>query len=347
MKALLVVMALSGAAFAQAGSGSAQAGSGSAPAGSGSSAGSAVVIQLPADVDAPEVSAAASPTELMLGARFTLFVTAVYGPGVEVNLPAKVDLGDAFEVKKTSSEDHVRADGKHVREWQLDVIAWDLGDVRVPGVPVTFTVNGHGGQLVTNSVPLRVNGVLGDADDPKLMRANAAPAMLESADYFWVWIGGGVLVALVALFTYWRLRVRRRRKVQSLVGGLAPARRPRIDMTSERALERLLAIEQSGVLARDAERKAGYADMVEVIRDYLGARFRFATTELTSSELMRGLRKRASEADATLVETWLERCDLVKYGGMRASESEGLAVLAGAREVVMKTTAEPAAKEAA
>ena len=46
-------------------------------------------------------------------------------------------------------------------------------------------------------------------------------------------------------------------------------------MTSERALERLLAIEQSGVLARDRERKTGYADMALVIRDYLGARFRF------------------------------------------------------------------------
>jgi len=344
MKALLVVMALAGVAFAQAGSGSVQAGSGS----SAGSAGSAVVIQLPPDVDAPEVSAAASPTELMLGARFTLFVTAVYGPGVEVNLPARVDLGDDFEVKKTSSEDHVRADGKRVREWQLDVIAWDLGDVRVPGVTVTFTVNGHGGQLVTNSVPLRVNGVLGEADDPKLMRANAPPAMLKSADWFWMWIGGGVFVAVVALVTFLWLRSRRRRKVQSLVGGLVPARRPRIDMTSERALERLLAVEQSGVLARDAERKAGYAEMVGVIRDYLGARFRFATTELTSSELMRGLRKRASEADATLVEQWLAHCDLVKYGGARATESEALAVLAGAREVVMKTTAEPpGAKEAA
>jgi hypothetical protein len=335
MKALAILVALCGVASAQAGSGSAQAGSGSA-----------VVIQLPPDVDAPEVSAAASPTELMLGARFTLFVTAAYGPGVEVNLPASIDLGDAFEIKKTSSEDHVRADGKHVREWQLDVVAWDLGDLRVPGVPVTFTVNGHGGQLVTNSVPLRVNGVLGDVDDPKLMRANAPPTLLESADYFWVWVGGGVLVLLVAIVTYWRLRVRRRRRVQSLVGGLAPARRPRIDMTSERALERLLAIEQSGVLARDAERKIGYADMVEVLRDYLGARFSFATAELTSSELLRGLRKRASEADATLVEAWLERCDLVKYGGMRATDSEALAVLTGARELVMKTTAQPA-KEAA
>ena len=176
MKALALLVLLSAVAYAD-GSGSA----GSAVA-TGSGAGSGVAISLPIDVDAPEVSAAASPSELMLGSRFTLFVTAVYNAGVEVNLPAGLDLGDTFEIKKTTSEDHIRPDGKHSREWQLDVIAWDLGDLRIPGIPVTFTVNGHGGQVMTNSIPLRVNGVLGDADDPKLMRGNAPPVRLTSSN---------------------------------------------------------------------------------------------------------------------------------------------------------------------
>jgi hypothetical protein len=305
-----------------------------------------VVIQLPPELGQPEVSAAASPSELKLGGRFTLFITATYGDGIEVNLPATVDLGDAFEIKRTSSEDRVRPDGKHVREWQLDVIAWDLGDLRVPPVPVTFTVAGHGGQLLTNTVPVRVTGVLGDADDPKLMRGDAPPVMLTSRDWLWIYIASGVGVIAIGAITFVVLRRRRRRHVQTLVGKLAPAMPRKMDMTSERALERLLAIEQSGVLARDGERKAGYAEMVDVVRDYLGARFRFATAELTTSELLRGLAGRARSQDCVLVERWLERCDLVKYGGVRASESDALSVLAGAREVVMATTAQPA-KEAA
>jgi hypothetical protein len=331
VKALLALALMSGVALAQ---------------GAGSNAGSAIVIQLPPDIAQPEVSAAASPTDVKLGGRFTLFITAAFTDGVEVNLPASLDLGDAFEVKRTSSEDHVRADGKKVREWQLDVIAWDLGDLHVPPVPVTFTVGGHGGQLLTNAVPVRVTGVLGEADDPKLMRGDAPPVMLTSRDWLWVYVACGAGVVVVAAVTFFVLRRRRRRHVRTLVGTLAPAVPRKMDMTSERALERLLAIEQSGVLARDAERKRGYADMVEVVRDYLGARFSFATAELTTSELLRGLAKRARPEDTALVETWLERCDLVKYGGLRATESDALAVLAGAREVVIATTA-PAAKEAA
>jgi hypothetical protein len=349
--ALLALLVLSGTALAQgtgsAGSAGSNAGSAGSNVGSaGSNAGSAVVIQLPPELGQPEVSAAASPTELKLGGRFTLFITATYADGIEVNLPATVDLGDAFEVKRSSSEDHVRADGKHVREWQLDVIAWDLGDVRVPPVPVTFTIAGHGGQLLTNTVPLRVTGVLGEADDPKLMRGDAAPVMLKSRDWLWIYVTGGVGVVVVGAVTFFVLRRRRRRHVRTLVGTLAPAMPRKMDMTSERALERLLAIEQSGVLARDADRKGGYAEMVEIVRDYLGARFRFQTSELTTLELLRGLATRARPEDTVLVERWLERCDLVKYGGQRATESDALGVLAGAREVVMATTAQPA-KEAA
>lgn len=320
------------------------AGSGAGSAGSG--AGSAVVIQLPPEFGEPEVSAAASPTDLKLGDRFTLFITATYGAGIEVNLPATVELGDAFEVRRTSSEDHVRPDGKHVREWQMDVVAWDLGDLRVPPVPVTFTLGGQAGQILTNTVPVRVTGVLGEADDPKLMRADAPPVMLKSRNWLWVWIGGGVLVVVVAAVTFVMLRRRRRRRVRALVGGLAPAMPRRIDMTSERALERLLAIEQSGVLEQDDARKGGYVEMAVVIRDYLGARYRFATAELTTSELLRGLGKRAPAQDQALAEHWLAKCDLVRYGGVRATAGQAGQLLADARELVMQTTAEPA-KEAA
>ena len=127
MKALVIacVMAIAAPVLAQ-------------PTGSGTAgSGSAVIIQIPPDSDAPEVSAAASPSDVKLGARFTLFVTAVtYATGVEVNLREPVDLGGAFEVTTRVAEDKPRADGKHIREWQLEVYAWQLGELQVPPVAV-------------------------------------------------------------------------------------------------------------------------------------------------------------------------------------------------------------------
>jgi hypothetical protein len=276
----------------------------------------------------------------MLGAQFTLFVTAAYDGGVEVNLPEPISLGPGFEVLGHGSDDRVRGDGRHVREWQIQVRAWDLGDLQVPPVSVTFTAGGRAGQVATNVVPLHVAGMLGDIDDVNAMRSDAPPVSLTSRATLWIGIaiaaGATVLALAVALW----LRARRRRKVGALVAGASgtiPVRR--IDMTGERALERLLAIDRSGVLSRDEDRKAGYAEMVEVIRDYLAARYHVVTGDLTSAELARALARVVEAVDRAKIENWFERCDLVKYGGYRAAAEDAAGVLADARALVVTTTA--------
>jgi hypothetical protein len=310
-------------------------GSGSAAPGAGSDQ----RLQLPVEAGAPEVNAAASPTVVSLGAHFTLFVTATFGPGVEVNLREPLDLGPVFEIRRRLSEDHRGADGRITREWQLDVTPWELGDLRVAPIAVTFTAFGRVGQVETNAVPLKIVGVLGDAaDDPAMMRGLAVPAGLTRRDWFWIWLATAAGAAVgVAIAAVW-LHRRRSRRTLRLVGG-AIARPPRIDMTGERALERLLAIERSGVLDRDAERKAGYAEMVDVIREYLAARYRIATHDLTSSELLGELGRVAAPDEVELTAGWLDGCDLVKYGGWRASPAEAGKALDDARAVIVTTTA--------
>jgi hypothetical protein len=202
------------------------------PAGSGSSAGSGsgpsgpVVIQLPQDVAAPQVSAAASPTIVRLGASFTVVIRATYGDGVEVNLREPVDLGSVFEVRRKLSEDKKVGGGRTTREWQIEVTAWELGDLVMPPIAVTYTAFGKAGQVATNRVKLRITGVLGDVvDDPKAMRGNAPPAELVARDWFWLWIGGAVGVVLGAAVGLVIIRNRRRRRMTNLVGG-AVGRRP-------------------------------------------------------------------------------------------------------------------------
>jgi hypothetical protein len=346
------------AAGAAAGSGTATgsgsgAGSGTATgsgsgSGSGLGAGSAKPppqIIIPVDVVPPEVSAAASPSIVRLGDRFTLFITAVYSADDEVNLREPLEIGGDLEVaKKRVAADKVRPDGKREREWQIEVYAWEVGELRIPPIAVTFTSQGKAGQVITNTVPLKVTGVLGDlVDDPKLMRGNTPPVRLMMRDWFWLWVSGGIALALGALSGYLYIQSRRRRRVRTLVGTLVPTgvTPRRIDMTSERALQRLLQIDRSGVLDRDDDRKTGYAEMVDVIRDYLGARYRVATADLTSAELMRALSAVAPTDERALVEPWLDRCDIVKYGGFRATAEDAHGVLEGARQLVIATTRVP------
>ena len=316
----------------------------------GDAAGSAKILRIPTEAGAPEVNAAASPSVVRLGAHFTLFITATFAPGVEVNLREPLDLGAVFEVRRRLSEDRRAGDGRITREWQIDVTPWELGELQVAPIAVTFTAAGRAGQVATNPVPLRILGALGavgEGDDPALLRGLAAPTGLTMRDWFWIWLATAAGAALgVALTALW-LHRRRRRRTRRLVGG-AIARPHRIDMTGERALERLLAVERSGVLDRDRERKAGYAEMVEVIRDYLAARYRLATRDLTSSELVDRLAAPAPADEVALIAGWLDDCDLVKYGGRRATPAEAGKVLDDARALIVATTAaRPAAVQEA
>jgi hypothetical protein len=331
-----------GSGSGSAGSGSGSAGSGSGSAGSGSGAGAPRIIQLPTDIAAPQVSAAASPTEVSLGGKFTVFITATFGDGVEVNLREPIELGSVFEVTRKVTEDRRAPDGRKTREWQLEVIAWELGDLVMPPISVTYTAFGRAGQVQTNAIKLKVTGVLGDVvDDPKAIRDHAPPKDLLSRDWFWVWVAAaaGALIGLVTGLLVWRRR-RRRLEVRLVAGAVAAPRR--MDGPSARALEKLLAIEKSGVLDRDEDRKAGYTEMVEVMREYISARYRVDLVDLTTRELLRAL-ERAAPADArALVETWLERCDIVKYGGLRATRDDARTTLDDARAVVVTTTDAPA-----
>lgn len=330
MKALAILVLLASTAVAQTGSGS----------GSGSNRPKKVIIDVPADVVPPQVSASASPSVARLGTAITLFVTAKRPAGTEVNLAEPIELGGGFEVvKKLSVEDKELADGTKVREWQISVIPWELGDLQIPELGVTFVQNGKAGQVATNPVPVRVLGVLGDADDPKLMRGLAPPKTIIGPDYRLLYaaaIGAAVLAVGIA---FWRFRKKRKTHEEALVAGSGLIAR-RLDMTSERALEQLLAIEQRGDLDRDDDRKAGYVSMFEVIREYLGNRYRVATLDLTTSELVRKM----SDVDAAAsIEAWLEGCDLVRYGGLQATEREAKTALGEARQLVITTTEDRAA----
>jgi hypothetical protein len=323
-------------------------GGGSADPGSGAGSGSARIIQLPTDLAAPQVSAAASPTVVRLGGKLTVFVQATFGDGVEVNLREPIELGGVFEVTRKLSEDTRTVDGRKVREWQLEVVAWELGDLVMPPIAVTYTAFGRAGQVQTNAIKLKITGVLGDAvDDPKALRDHAPPTELWRRDWFWLWVAAGGAAALGLIIGLYAWRRRRRRRAVRLVAGVVAAPR-RMDAPSERALEELLAIEQSGVLDRDDDRKAGYTEMVEVIREYLAARYRVSITDLTTRELLARLSRAAADEERALVETWLERCDIVKYGGLRATRADARATLDDARALVVTTTAiAGGAKEAA
>jgi hypothetical protein len=167
-------------------------------------------LTLPTDATPPEVRALAAPSAIGLGGRFTVFVTAAFDDGVEVNLREPLALGAAFEVKRRVSADTRRADGRREREWQLDVVAWDIGDLVIPPIAVTFTVNGGAGQVETNAIPIHVAGVRAAGDDA--LRSDAPPVAIATRTWWPLELAACGLAVLATAALAWRMRKRRLRR---------------------------------------------------------------------------------------------------------------------------------------
>ncbi len=308
-------------------------------------AGAPIVIDLP-DPDAPRVRAAAERGEVVLGAPFTVFVTVEAEPGINVNLREPLDLGPAFEVRRKVSEIRPRSDGGKLVEWQLEVMAWEVGDLKIPPIAVTFVTGGRAGQVHTAPAPVRVLGSLGEDDDGRRVRGLAPPTALSGTQPWWPWaIGAGSALILAFGVWLWRKTRKRPRAAYAAAPGV-PWRTRLMGTPAQRALARLEELEASGRLA--SEQRAAYAELGEIARELIAAMTDIATLELTTAELLRAVSGHpATAGGAAALESWIGRVDKVKYAGHEAGAAAIRADLEDARALVAVLTSGAPSRAAA
>jgi hypothetical protein len=283
-------------------------------------------------VEAPAVTAAPSSQQVGLGQVFYLFVRVVHQPDMQVNLPATLPLGPAFEESQRTDSTRQNPDGTITREFEIALQAFEVGDLLIPPIPVTYAAQGRAQEVMTQAVPLEISGPVGDGEAE--LRDISGPVGIERPDLTLLYVAaafGGALVFLALLLIIRRVWRRRRRRVL--------ARLPEALQRSahEEALARLDEVEGSGALD-DEDRKPAYLAMSEILRAYLGRRFGFPALDLTTEEIRRVLGARPDGvAIADPVCDWLEQNDLVKFAGYDASPEEARQALYDARIFIDRT----------
>lgn len=294
-------------------------------------------LSVPAPVEEaepPTVSVSLSGPEVVLGATFYLFVRAVYQPGVAVNLPASLPLGAAFDETARTDSTRVNPDGTITRDFEVAVMAFEVGDLMVPPIPVTYAAHGRARDVMTDPVAIRVRSFIGEGE--AVLRDIAGPVGVERRDLTLIYIAAGavaVIAALIALLLLRRRWSRRRRAVL--------ARLPEAVQRSahDEALARLDELEGNGALDLE-DLKSAYLQMSEILRNYIGRRFGFPALDLTTVEIQRELEIRPSGPFAAeLVAGWLERADLVKFAGHAASADDARQAFYDARIFIDRTRA--------
>ena len=203
--------------------------------------------------------------------------------------------------------------------------------------PLEVAVSGSdedGGQLLrTDPVTVTVASVLGD-DAEANFQGPRPPRSVWRRDMTLVWAGGGVLAVLVGGLAFLFLR----REEDEEERGLQPERPP-----EEVALEKLASLGESDLLEH-GNFMVFYVRMSEALRRYLGRRFGFPGTELTTHEIVEKLRTTSWNGEAELddIATWLRKTDLVKFSGRIPSTDEAQGALERAVWLVGETHTRPA-----
>ncbi len=286
------------------------------------------IAVVPPPVDAPVASAAASARRVLLGKSFFIIITVVHADGIEVNLPTVLKLGGALEEIRRTSEKRSNPDGSKTREFEVEVIAFSLGESVVAPIDITYTGRGSVGKVRTNPVVFEVLGVIGDGQGA--LRDIRPPIDVERRDLTLLYLGVGVMGALVGLaLLIFVPKLLGRRTMTASRGMQQPLR-----TAADEALFRFQRIEEQGDLdARDL--KPVYLEMSEILKGYMAKRFGFPASELTTLEIRNELAARPQgESAERTIRSWLEAADLVKFANQQASARDARDALDTARRFV-------------
>jgi hypothetical protein len=277
-----------------------------------------------------------------VGEPFRLVIEAEHAPGSLALLPEDLPFDQKLAERK-SARKHARVgdNDKEIDRYELELLAFEAGEVTVPKIPLALGST----RAESAEIPLEVSTGFTDKELPiatstrveaiaeleKMAAEDPSARAVMVDDPRLLYLGAALLLAAIAFLVARRLM--KARQSERSVAPPPPPPRPAHVV----ALERLEALRKSSHLEARAF-KPFLAELSEIIREYLGARYAFDSLDLTVDELMLELgRKRTPGLDAKRLKSELDAADLVKFAKFTPELAEATGALAFAFELVDRT----------
>lgn len=283
--------------------------------------------------DGITATAAFRESSVTIGDAVVLVVRVEHSDRVVVSVPLPAlegaEVRNSGETTTTSTPN-----GTQVTETTFRYQLFTLGPVA--GAPVAIRWIDESGESGAFEVPgPQVTVVSVRAAGDEALRPLKPPLEVAGAPPAWVVPGGIALLAalVVALIAVIVRRARRH---------IPEAEYEAIDVPERSARERLASV-QHAALPDEAEFQRFYGTIASVVREYLGERFGFNATALTSSELETRMTGHGVDRwQARLVSGLLERCDHAVYARQYPDPESADHDLTVAFEIVELSRPQPA-----
>ena len=303
--------------------------------------GVSLVAYASAQTDPPELVTALDSAVITVGDPVRLVVTVSHAQDAQVVWPEVFDI-DPFELVDMRLLEPV-AEGNRVRSSaELTVTAFELGELNLPALEVeVIDAAGNAVRLATDAAVVGVESV--GRDEGGDIRDIKGPLTIPfSVVTLLPWLAGLGVMGAAAYWLYRRYRRRQRPDVQVPVVPPRPAH--------EVALESLDVLEASGLLEL-GEVKTYHIRVSDIMRVYAEGRFEVEAMEMTTREVLDGLRRTGAVSGAIAdFRQLLDRCDLVKFAKFRPDVPTSRDLVPLGRHLVEATTpaamVPPAATEA-
>jgi hypothetical protein len=274
----------------------------------------------------------ASTDTVRIGDPFTLSIRVRAPAGAQIEFPAGPDSTSAVQLIDPRTVRTVSDSGSVDLTATYRLAAWDVGRQPIALADVIVTGAGPDRRIPIEQQSIFVRSVL-PADSTLRVPKPARPIFDQSIPRWWLWavLAAATALLLAALWWWWR---RRRRNAPK------PVENPLT--VAEREFSRVEALR----LVEAGEPGRHVALMVDVLRDYLAARFTAAALSLTTGELTRALHREPGVSIEKLSHL-LDEVDLIKFARRPVTRDRAIEIGREARLLVRAIDAAVVAREAA
>ena len=263
------------------------------------------------------------PDTVRIGDPFLIQVGIRAPMGATIAFPPAPDSTGAVQGLDPVRVENRPDSGGTVQWGYYRVAAWNIGDQPISLGDVVVTVGGRSRRISLAGRKVFVATVL-PADTAQRVPKPARPLYEFAAPVWWLWAALAAL-ALVLLLLWWWLRRRKRNRPRVVPDPFARA---------EREFARIEALR----LIEAGERGRYVTLVVEVLRDYLAARFPQAPLSLTSTEVLAALRTERVVPSERLIRV-LNEADLIKFARKPVTPERAREIARDARATVAQVHA--------
>ena len=280
-----------------------------------------------------KASVSVAPKNLVVGDTITLTLLVEAKPGTTVEMPPYREGIGRFAVNTYVPSERQRPDGATEFKQVYTLRPGTSGTQRIPALRIEFSdanakPDDETKELLTDELTFEVASVLPEdaATDTPLRpaRGKLGAVSVKGAWRTWWPLALGAAIILVGLIAFLSLRKRTRTVARA--------------SAYEIAVASLTALAAKGIPEGEAV-DGWYVELSGIVRHYLENRYGLRAPELTTEEFLRDARQAAdlTREHRTLLSSFLEGCDRVKFAGYSPQEDESRSAFDAARQFVEET----------